>query len=90
MAKRNGGIIGKANNPTSSVAKGMWRLQDQFSAIKNGNWPNPVNASGGTITEVTDGGVLYTVHTFTSTGTFTVTYGGTIQYLVVGGGGAGG
>ena len=39
MAKRNGGIIGKVNTPTSSTAVGVWRLQDQFNARKNDIWP---------------------------------------------------
>lgn len=44
-------------------------------------------ATGGTIT--TDG--LYTVHTFTSSGTFQVTSGsGNVWYLVIAGGGSGG
>ena len=48
----------------------------------------PWTAVGGTKT--TDG--IYTVHTFTSTGTFVVTGGGskTVEYLVVAGGGGGG
>ena len=46
-----------------------------------------MTATGGTIT--TDGD--YKVHTFTSSGTFTVTYGsGNVQLLVVAGGGSGG
>jgi len=32
----------------------------------------------------------YTIHTFTSSGTLTVTTGGDVEYLVVGGGGGGG
>ena len=40
MAKRNGGIIGKVNTPTSSTAVGVWRLQDQFNAKKNSIWPS--------------------------------------------------
>jgi len=39
MAKRNGGIIGPANTPTSSVAAGVWRLRDAFNSTKNGTWP---------------------------------------------------
>ena len=35
MAKRNGGVIGKVNTPTTSTATGVWRLQDQFNAKKN-------------------------------------------------------
>jgi hypothetical protein len=40
MAKRNGGIIGKVNTPTTSTATGMWRLQDQYNARKNDIWPS--------------------------------------------------
>ena len=43
-----------------------------------------VVATGGTITY--DGN--YTVHTFTTSGTFTVTSGGLVDILLVGGGGA--
>jgi len=49
-----------------------------------------VQATGGTVTTVTIGGVTYRVHTFTSAGTFTVTRAGQVEYLIVGGGGAGG
>lgn len=34
-----GGIIGKANEPTSSIASGVWSLLQQFNAVKNGIWP---------------------------------------------------
>jgi autotransporter-associated beta strand protein len=48
-------------------------------------------ATGGTITTYTNAeGVVYKVHTFNSSGTFTVTSGGDVTYLVVGGGGGGG
>ena len=43
------------------------------------------SAIGGTVTSV-DG---YTIHTFTSSGTFTVVSGGVVEYLVVAGGGSG-
>ena len=45
-----------------------------------------VRATGGTISDV--GG--YRIHTFTSSGTFTVESPGTVEVLVVGGGGGGG
>ena len=45
----------------------------------------PFTATGGTIT--TSG--LYTIHTFTSSGTFTPAFAGTVDYLVVAGGGGG-
>ena len=62
--------------------------------------PNPppppgfMNASGGTVTQITDGGFTYNVHTFTTDGTFTVNSisggSGQVEYLLVGGGGGGG
>ena len=45
-----------------------------------------VIATGGTVTNVGS----YRIHTFTSSGTFTVTEGGDVEYLVVAGGGGGG
>ena len=48
----------------------------------------PVHATGGTVTTYTSGGTTYKVHTFTSDGSFVVTYGGAVDILVVGGGGA--
>jgi hypothetical protein len=53
----------------------------------------PLEATGGTIAEVTIGSVTYRVHTFTGSGSFDVTGLGTsdeVEYLIVGGGGAGG
>lgn len=47
---------------------------------------NTISATGGTITYYG----LYTVHTFTSSGTFTVTGSGHVEYLIGGGGGTGG
>jgi hypothetical protein len=35
----NGGIIGVANNPTDTVASGVWSLQEQFKAEQAGDWP---------------------------------------------------
>ena len=49
-------------------------------------------ATGGTVTDVNIGGILYRLHTFTSSGTFTVTQLGNsnaVDYLVVAGGGGG-
>ncbi len=39
MAKENGGVIGIINTPTSTTASGVWALQDQYEAKRNGNWP---------------------------------------------------
>jgi hypothetical protein len=43
-------------------------------------------ATGGTVTDVG----VYRIHTFTSSGDFTVTSGGEVEYLVIAGGGGGG
>jgi hypothetical protein len=51
--------------------------------------PPPVSATGGTVTTYSSGGTTYRVHKFTSSGTFTVTSGGSVDVLCVGGGGAG-
>jgi len=52
----------------------------------------PPSATGGAVTNITQGGVGYRVHTFTTVGnsTFTVTRGGQVEFLIVDGGGGGG
>jgi hypothetical protein len=52
----------------------------------------PAAATGGTVSEVISQGIRYRVHTFTSTGTFSVSDPGSwneFEYLVVAGGGGG-
>jgi hypothetical protein len=44
-------------------------------------------ATGGVTSTVTVDGIQYKVHTFVSSGTFTVTTGGEVEYLIVAGGG---
>jgi hypothetical protein len=39
MPVGNGGIIGPANIPTQSAAKGVWSLQEQYLAQRQGIWP---------------------------------------------------
>jgi hypothetical protein len=80
-----------AQQPTGVT--GMLRFNTTFGKLQvyDGNlWidvgPNPTNATGGTVTYV-DG---YTIHTFTSSDTFTVYTSGDVEYLVVAGGGGGG
>ena len=56
---------------------------------------SPTSATGGTVTQVSELGRLYNIHTFTTVGnsTFEVTSVGTdstVEFLVVGGGGGGG
>ena len=52
---------------------------------------NTFSAAGGTVTSYTSGSTTYKVHTFLSSGTFTVSAGSAqVEYLVVAGGGGGG
>ena len=54
---------------------------------------SPIVASGGTTNTYTDGGVEYKSHTFTSSGTLTVSDVGSegeVQFMLLAGGGAGG
>ncbi len=74
----------------SSPASGMIRLNTTTGKIEyyNGSWIGigSFSATGGTVADV--GG--YRIHTFTTSGTFTVTNGGNVEALVVGGGGGAG
>ena len=76
-------------NTSASSASG---ISSKAMAVYNGTaWQKsitgiPFTATGGTIT--TSGS--YTIHTFTSSGTFTPAIAGTVDYLVVAGGGGGG
>jgi len=81
-----------ADFPNTDTADGIWSLKQVRRAELGGTWPTfGITATGGTITDITDGGIDYRVHTFTSSGTFEVTSGsGEVEYLVVAGGGAGG
>ena len=56
--------------------------------------PTGLTATGGIISDYTDGPAVYRAHIFTSSGTFDVSaigdFGDAVEYLVVGGGGGGG
>ena len=39
MSSDNGGIIGVVNDPTSTVASGVWQQEEQYEAKVNGTWP---------------------------------------------------
>ena len=56
--------------------------------------PAGLTATGGVISDYVEGSSVYRAHIFTSSGTFTVsalgTFGNTVDYLVVAGGGGGG
>jgi len=76
---------------TTPGTTGMVRFNTYLGKLQvhNGtNWVSvgSMSATGGTVDNA-DG---YTIHTFTSSGTFTVYYGGDVEYLIVAGGGGGG
>ena len=39
MSSDNGGIIGVVNDPTDTVASGVWQQEEQYEAKVNGIWP---------------------------------------------------
>ena len=81
VAPANGMIrYNTTNNWTEEYRNGVWiPLSSVYSA------------TGGTITTYSSGGTNYQVHTFTTSGTFTVASGtNTVEYLIVAGGGGGG
>lgn len=39
MNQDNGGIIGKVNTPTTSLASGVWSLDSQFDSQAASIWP---------------------------------------------------
>ena len=61
-----------------------------YSGVGWDTMSNKFSAAGGTETTYTTGGVQYKVHTFLSSGTFTVDSAGSVEYLVIAGGGSGG
>lgn len=82
-----------ADFPSTTDASDVWSLKDNYKAEAGDNWPSlpvGITATGGTVT--TDGD--YKIHTFTSSGTFTVSdagnQGGTCECLVTSGGQSGG
>ena len=80
----NGGLIGglATDRDTSLLsAVGVWTLNEQRKAKLASLWPivlTGVAATGGTVTDITDGGVGFRVHTFTSNGSLVVTAGGSV------------
>ena len=92
-------MVVSSSAPSSPSQGDMWfnssastvsDIPSKVAAVYDGTrWQqlsSKFSATGGTIT--TDGN--YTVHTFTSSGTFTATGTGDVEYLVIAGGGSGG
>src|SRR6056300_570643 len=85
----NGGVVGPANTTNG----GVFGLYDVIIKTDRNEWGEGfITASGGT--ETTDGD--YKIHTFTSSGTFTLSKlatnaaDNTVSYLIVAGGGSSG
>lgn len=87
-------IAVQANPQGATTYAGAIRFNttNQVTEVYNGAEWRPMNdsvtiATGGTISGASIGG--YKIHTFTSNGTFTPTYSGAVEVLVIGGGGGG-
>ena len=74
------------NSSASTVSYIESKSMGAYDGTKWIQMTTKFSAAGGTIT--TSGS--YTIHTFTSSGTFTVTGNGPVEYLVIAGGGSGG
>ena len=90
--------VGGSGETCSSANEGVIKYNSSFKKMQfcNGSawlgiqtFPR-IEAVGGTITTTSSGGINYKIHTFTTNGSFNVTYADSeavIEYLVVGGGG---
>ena len=82
-----------AQQPSTGLVAGMVRFNSDLNRLQvyNGTAWSSIGAVSATSTNssitTVDG---YTIHTFTSTGTFTVAVGGYVECLIVAGGGGGG
>jgi len=88
-------ITTSASAPSNPNAGDMWydSVNNLIKHWDGSTWlqmSNKFDADGGAVTNYTDGGQTYKVHTFTSSGTFTPNSAGTVDVLIVAGGGSGG
>ena len=86
-------------NATTGAQSSVYSLFDQYYASRLDAWAGEgtgLTATGGAISDYTDGPAVYRAHIFTSSGTFDVTgltngdIPDTVEYLVVAGGGGAG
>ena len=89
-----GTVTKSTTAPSSPTAGDMWfdtttgtTAMKVWSGTKWNIMSNKFTASGGTESTYSSGGVSYKVHTFTSSGTFTAEASGSVDVLVVAGGG---
>jgi hypothetical protein len=89
-------VLTPRSTPTATEGQIYYDSTSNLVLAYNGSaWETLTNtyqpeASGGTITSYSSGGVNYMVHTFTTSGTFTPAIAGDVDILVVAGGGGGG
>ena len=90
MPRFLGGIFGDTVGFSTFVSntKGVYGMNDQYWTKREGGWRG-FSASGGNI-DGAEPGNGYTYHVFTSPGTLTCSGSASIEYLCIGGGGAGG
>jgi hypothetical protein len=72
------------------IAMNASQVSQQYGATRGRFQSYQAYANGGTVTTITQNGVNYRVHTFTSSGTLSVTQSGDVEVLMVAGGGGGG
>jgi hypothetical protein len=72
------------------IAFNQSQVSQQYGTTRNRYQSYEAYANGGTVTTLSQNGVNYRVHTFTSSGTLSVTKGGDVEVLMVAGGGGGG
>ena len=84
-------------SPNAATPSAIYSIHDQYYFKQDGAWINPqgMQATGGQVSDYSDGTVVYRSHTFFQSGTFTVTDAAismpmSLDYLVIGGGGGGG
>ena len=84
-----------AQRPTAAEGMIRYNTTEDYIEYYNGDaWlatsETGLVASGGAESNVTISGIVYKLHTFTSSGTLTVSSGGYFDYLIISGGGGGG
>ena len=92
------GARSTGSHPTTTKADGhlLEYFRQNFGAGGGGTNTSPatgLTATGGIVSEYTEGSTVYRAHVFRESGTFSVTelgtFGNTVEYLVVAGGGGG-
>lgn len=91
--------VGTISQRPGTPQSGMVRYNTETTFIEYYNgitWisltgATDINTEGGTLSSIVSGSVSYLVHTFTTSGTFTVSNSSkTVRYFIIGGGGGGG